>query len=276
MLGPAPALAADEVHLWLASLQPPAERLSALAATLTVDERERAARLRFPEHRDRFIAGRGLLRELLGAYLDEPAALLRFSQGPRGKPALVDQPAEPPVNIDLPPLKKGGQGGFCTGYKTQIPTHPPLLKGGIEQLQTPLHFNLSHSGDRVLYAIARREVGVDLEAMERRLDYTAVAERICTPREWAAFQALPAAQAREIFFACWTRKEAVAKATGDGLAGGLGKLDLCFQNSDWLRQRAGRVDAAGQEWSVLNVPIESGWVAALAAPGVDWRWRGWR
>lgn len=235
MREPPPALAADEAHLWLASLRPPVERLAALAATLTVDERERAARLRFPEHRDRFIAGRGLLRELLSAYLNQPAALLRFNQGPRGKPALVDQPAE-----------------------------------------TGLHFNLSHSGDRVLYAIARQEVGVDLEDMDRRLDYAAVAERICTPREWAVFQALPLEQAREVFFACWTRKEAVAKATGDGLAGGLGKLDLCFQNGDWLKQRAGLVDAAGQEWSVLNVPIEPGWIAALAAPGIDWRWRGWR
>ena len=138
MLGPAPALAA-EVHLWLASLQPPAEPLAALTATLTVDERERAARFRFPEHRDRFIAGRGLLRELLGAYLDQPATLIRFNQGSRGKPTLVGQPAE-----------------------------------------TGLHFNLSHSGDRALYAIAQREVGVDLEAMERRLDCAAVAERICT------------------------------------------------------------------------------------------------
>jgi 4'-phosphopantetheinyl transferase len=234
MLRPVPALAADEVHLWLASLQPPVERLAILAATLSGDERERAARFRFPEHQDRFIAGRGLLRELLGAYLDQPAALIRFNQGPRGKPALVGQPAE-----------------------------------------TGLHFNLSHSSDRVLYAIAWREVGVDLEMTERRLDYMAVAERICTPREWAAFQALPAEQAREVFFACWTRKEAIAKATGDGLAGGLGKLDLCFQNSDWLRQRSRLIDAAGREWSVLNVPIEPGWVAALAAPGVDWRWRGW-
>jgi 4'-phosphopantetheinyl transferase len=234
MLRPVPALAADEVHLWLASLQPPVERLAILAATLSGDERERAARFRFPEHQDRFIAGRGLLRELLAAYLGHPAATLRFSQGPRGKPMLVGQPAE-----------------------------------------TWLHFNLSHSSDRVLYVIARREVGVDLEAMDRRLDYAAVADRICTPREWAAFQTLPAEQAREVFFACWTRKEAIAKATGDGLATGLNKLDLCFQNDNWINRRVTLRDAAGREWSVLNVPIEPGWIAALAASGADWRWRGW-
>ncbi|HRX71472.1 MAG: 4'-phosphopantetheinyl transferase superfamily protein [Gammaproteobacteria bacterium] len=235
MRGAAPALAAEEAHLWLANLRLPAERLAVLTATLTVDERERAGRFRFPEHQDRFIAGRGLLRELLGIYLDQPAALIRFNQGPRGKPVLVGQPAE-----------------------------------------TCLHFNLSHSSDQVLYAIARCEVGVDLEDMNRRLDYAAVAERICTSREWAVFQELPPACAREEFFACWTRKEAVVKALGEGLAHGLGKLEVCLQGDDWVNQRVGLRDAADREWSVLNVPIEPGWVAALAAPGADWRWRGWR
>ncbi|HCB13043.1 MAG TPA: 4'-phosphopantetheinyl transferase [Gammaproteobacteria bacterium] len=226
-----PVLAANEIHLWLANLQPSPERLARLAATLTVDERERAARFRFPGHRDRFIAGRGLLRELLGAYLNRMAATLRFSQGSRGKPMLADEHSE------------------------------------------GLHFNLSHSSDRVLYAIAYREVGVDLEAMDRRLDYTAVAERICTPHEWTFFQALPAEQARESFFACWTRKEAIAKALGDGLAYGLNKLDAGFQDDERVNRRISLHDAAGQEWSVQNLPLEPGWAGALAAPHTDWHWR---
>ncbi|HRY19355.1 MAG TPA: 4'-phosphopantetheinyl transferase superfamily protein [Candidatus Competibacteraceae bacterium] len=231
MLEQTPVLAANEIHLWLANLQPSPERLARLAATLTVDERERAARFRFPGHRDRFIAGRGLLRELLGAYLNRMAAALRFSQGPRGKPVLADEHSE------------------------------------------GLHFNLSHSSGRVLYAIAYHEVGVDLEAMDRRLDYMAVAERICTPREWAFFQTLPAEQARESFFACWTRKEAVAKALGDGLAHGLNKLDAGFQEDEQADKRISLQDAAGQEWSVQNLPLEPGWAGALAAPPIDWHWR---
>jgi 4'-phosphopantetheinyl transferase len=225
-----PVLAIDEAHLWLASLQPPAERLAVLAATLTMDERERAARFRFPEHRDRFIAGRGLLRELLGIYLDRPAAALRFIQGSRGKPALA--------------------GEYCGD----------------------LRFNLSHSGNRVLYALARREVGVDLEAVDRRLDYAAVAERICTPREWAEFQILSPERIPERFFACWTRKEAVAKAIGAGLASGLSQLEV-FTNE--LDGRVSLYDANGREWSVLNLSLEPGWAGALATLGADWRWRGW-
>jgi len=38
------------------------------------------------------------------------------------------------VNVHLPPLKKGGRGGFSTGDGDKIPPNPPLLKGGTEQL----------------------------------------------------------------------------------------------------------------------------------------------
>ncbi len=224
------AVADDEIHVWLASLTPPEARLATLAATLSADERERAARCRFPEHRDRFIAGRGGLRELLGMYLDAPAAALQFRQGLRGKPALVGESAE-----------------------------------------MGLHFNLSHSGDRALYAVARREVGVDLEALDRRVDYAAVAERVCTGREWIAFQTLSVECMQDAFFACWTRKEALAKAIGAGLASGLSTLEACFREDAAPDGRVNLRDAAGREWSVLNLPMESGWVGALAAAGTEWR-----
>lgn len=229
--GIAPMLADDEVHLWRANLTVSEARLAALAATLTEDEQARAARFRFPEHRDRFIAGRGLLRELLSGYLNIPAAALRFDFGLRGKPTLAAQ------------------------------------HGRIS-----LYFNLSHSGDRALYAVARREIGVDLEVLDRQVDYAAVAKRICTGREWAAFQALPSEGISEAFFACWTRKEAIAKAIGDGLASGLNTLDICFRPDAAPDSRVSLRDASGREWSVLNVPMAAGWAGALAAAGTDWRW----
>ena len=230
-----PALPADEIHVWLANLRRPPERLAELTATLAADERERAARFRFPEHRDGFIAGRGLLRELLGRYLDRPATALHFEQGAHGKPALASADA--------------GAGW---------------------------HFNLSHSGDQALYAVAHRAVGVDLERLDRTVSYAPVAERICTPREWAAFQTLPAERWREAFFACWTRKEAIAKALGGGLASGLRTLEVCDRGDARSDGRANLRDGQGREWSVLNLDLGSGWIGALAALGADWRWRGWR
>ena len=230
-----PDLVADEIHVWQADLTPSPERLRDLARVLAADERERAARFRLPEHRNYFVAGRGLLRELLGAYLNRPAAALRFAHGPHGKPMLVGEDAG-----------------------------------------ANLHFNLSHSGGRALYAVARRAVGVDLECLDRVVSEAAVAKRICSPREWAVFQALPEERFREAFFSCWTRKEAISKALGGGLASGLRNLEVCFPDGGLPDGRLGLRDAASREWSVLNLPLDFGWKGALAAEGADWRLQGWR
>ncbi|MGH9448342.1 MAG: 4'-phosphopantetheinyl transferase family protein, partial [Terriglobia bacterium] len=58
-----------------------------------------AARFIFPRDRDRFIAGRGILRELLAAYLKEPAATVKFNYGSRGKPRLA--PEAPGLRFNL-------------------------------------------------------------------------------------------------------------------------------------------------------------------------------
>jgi 4'-phosphopantetheinyl transferase len=55
-----------------------------------VDERHRAGRFRFDLDRNRFIARRGLLRVILGRYLDVKPASIRFGYGPNGKPFLED------------------------------------------------------------------------------------------------------------------------------------------------------------------------------------------
>ena len=224
-----------DVQVWRASLRQPAERLAELSAHLSADEWERAARFRFPEHGNRFIAGRGLLRELLAAYLDRPAGALRFAQGKHGKPVLAGAEAG---------------AGLC--------------------------FNLSPSEEGVLYAVARRAVGADLECHGRSVRYEAIIDRICTSGELACFQAQPAERRREAFFGCWTRKEAIAKALGGGLASGLRTLEVCFAKDGQPEGRLRLRDAEGREWSVLSLPLEPGWSGALAGAGAEWRWRGWR
>ena len=70
------------------SLDVAPDRLAYFAALLSADELERADRFRFPIHRTRFIAGRGYLRETLGACLGRNPAALRFQNGRYGKPGI--------------------------------------------------------------------------------------------------------------------------------------------------------------------------------------------
>jgi len=81
----------DEVHLWRASLDVAAERVTLLERTLSPDERARAARYRFARDRVRYVVARGTLRAILGRYLDLDPAGLRFVYGPQGKPALAPE-----------------------------------------------------------------------------------------------------------------------------------------------------------------------------------------
>lgn len=85
-----PGARPGEVHLWRASLRPCPAVLQRLHATLSAAERERAARFRFDEHRERFVAGRGIQRAILGGYAGIPPARVRYRTGGHGKLELDD------------------------------------------------------------------------------------------------------------------------------------------------------------------------------------------
>src|SRR5579862_2564151 len=80
----------DTIHVWRASLDPDPELVRELGALLSDDERDRRDRFRFDRHRTRYVVGRGLLRTLLGRYLDQDPARLRFRYGAHRKPVLPE------------------------------------------------------------------------------------------------------------------------------------------------------------------------------------------
>lgn len=82
-------LGAHEAHVWAATLANSPERISCCSKTLSPDEMERAACYHFDRDRRRFIAGRGALRAILGRYLGQEPARLKFDYSARGKPALA-------------------------------------------------------------------------------------------------------------------------------------------------------------------------------------------
>lgn len=88
---PAPARLrpeSHEVHVWRARLDLPAARLSSLAQTLAHDECARAERFHFVRDRKRFIAARGILRDVLARYVGISPAQIRLRYDPQGKPSL--------------------------------------------------------------------------------------------------------------------------------------------------------------------------------------------
>jgi 4'-phosphopantetheinyl transferase len=168
----------NHVHIWRIHLDVPEAQQQNLLATLSGDELARANRFHFQEHRQRFIAGRGILRSILGSYLGiEPQQVL-FDYQERGKPVLAATLAHSGLWFNL----SHSQGlALCA-------------------------VNYHH------------QIGIDLEYIRRMSDVEALAKRFFLPREYDVVRSLSNHQQQEIFFRYWTCKEAYLKATGEGLA----------------------------------------------------------
>ena len=225
------ALHANEVHVWRAGLDADAATLERWRQTLSTEELARADRFRFPTDRDHYTAGRGMLRSLLARYLGMSAADIRFCVNAHGKPA----------------LDFGG--------------------GNAEP-----HFNLSHSHGLALFAFTLRgEVGVDVEYIRPSLREMDLAQRFFSPQEVDALRALPKSSQREMFFHCWTRKEAYIKARGAGLSISLASFTVSLAPDTFTHLLIAGHDGpeAGRWWLRPLAPGE-GYVGAVAAEGADW------
>jgi 4'-phosphopantetheinyl transferase len=79
-----------EVRVFRANLDVAPARLGSLFELLSENERERASRFHFAEHRSQFIACRGILREILETHLEIAAQHVSFVHNSYGKPSVPD------------------------------------------------------------------------------------------------------------------------------------------------------------------------------------------
>jgi 4'-phosphopantetheinyl transferase len=92
---------------------------------------------------------------------------------------------------------------------------------------TPLHFNLSHSGDRALIVFSRdASVGIDFEAISHEDRLTDLAESICSPAELIRIGGMPYGVRCRALLRLWSAKEAFLKAMGTGLQINPSRLEL--------------------------------------------------
>jgi len=129
--------------------------------------------------------------------------------------------------------------------------------------------NLSHAeGLGVVAVAADGDIGVDLDFLNRRVNLPALARVALTPREYAVWDGLPAAQQRTAFFSIWTRKEAVLKATGDRRAFEFRDLDL---GSDEAAAAGAVGEQLGGRWAIETFTPAEGYCAAIALRSAEHR-----
>lgn len=118
----------------------------------------------------------------------------------------------------------------------------------------PVEFNLSHSSDLALIAVAcGRRVGVDVERMRPMPDLDDLAPRVCTASELVILASLAEPMRTHAFLSLWTRKEALAKATGEG-------IPAVMRDTPFPAER----------WTVVEVGDLPGYAASVAAEATGW------
>jgi 4'-phosphopantetheinyl transferase len=149
-----------------------------LESLLSDEERERMLGFHDSRKGALWLRSRGLLRALLGGYTNVPPGDLVFEQ----------------------------EGRYGKPRLTAQDGTPPL------------HFNLSHSGERALFAFyGGGPVGVDIERPRPGLDAVRLARRVLDPADAVRLQRLRAAMRGRAFLAAWVLREASVKRQASAL-----------------------------------------------------------
>jgi 4'-phosphopantetheinyl transferase len=137
----------------------------------------------------------------------------------------------------------------------------PFLPG------SSLRFNLSHSGDWILYAFTEAaDVGIDIEQIKSMADTLRnIAQQNFSLAEFSAWEALPEEDKVGGFYRCWTRKEAFVKAMGEGLSCPLDSFEVEFGPGKPAQLNKAPPQAGPvAQWFMADLPGFDGYAAALA------------
>jgi 4'-phosphopantetheinyl transferase len=221
-------LTSGEIHLWLASLDQKASLLGGFLQTLSPEERRQADRFRRDRDRTRFVTGHGVLRSILGSYLNTGPGQLQLCRGENGKPRLLDSSGGDEIHFNL--------------------SHS--------------------DGAALFAFALDREVGVDIECVREVPEMDQIAEQCFSAKENELLRSLPRGQKKDFFFSVWTCREAFLKALGHGLLRPLQRVDLLpvpgerFTSVDMDGESGG-----ASRWTVEPLAPAPGLAAALCVQG---------
>lgn len=142
--------------------------------------------------------------------------------------------------------------------------YSPQGKPFLDRADSDLSFNVAHCTGLVVIALTRiRPVGVDVEWVDGRTDWSLLADRVFSSNELEILRALPESQQRAAFFNGWTRKEAYLKATGEGLTEELKAIEVTLRTEEQPRFVRLPKGVSVNEWQLASIPLPPEFVGAL-------------
>lgn len=129
-----------------------------------------------------------------------------------------------------------------------------------------IHFNLSHSGDRLVLAVSRHEyLGVDIECCAKSRRVEKIADRYFTESELGPLLGLEGSAQLDRFYDLWTLKEAYIKARGMGLALSLQQFGFLLEENGLMSlQLDSMMDDEIKGWQYWQLDTGSDYKLALA------------
>jgi 4'-phosphopantetheinyl transferase len=193
----------EEVHVWCLELNEfRLINLEIYHDLLSQDEKDRAKKFYYEKDRDHFIGACGVLRCLLGMYLDMLPSKLAFKYNPHGRPLL-----------DVPP--GGSDIYFNVTHSENIALYA---------------FSRTHP------------VGVDIEFIRQDIEWEALADNFFSINETCMIHSVKPCHQLEAFYRCWTRKEALLKGLGVGLSIPLNQFEVSVSPDETELQYVDRSD----------------------------------
>lgn len=219
------SLSNKEIHIWRAKLDLSENFIQKLRETLSIDEKLRAKQFRFDKDRNHFITARGILRNILGKYLNVEPSRFEFRYGNNGKPALSKTFGNGIIHFNL---------SHSEGLAIYVFTRD-------------------------------QEIGVDLENIGKLENIEKIVESFFSRREKADFCTLPQSSKNAAFINYWTIKEAYLKAIGTGLSYSMNKFDVSIVPGKPARLLKIDGDSKkASQWSIYMLKPATGYVAAIA------------
>ena len=216
------------VDVWQTRLDLADHIISGYFDLLDKEEQQRALKSKHEDKYRQFVVSRGLLRQILGLALSMDPCNLHFHYEKLGKPYINESRA-----------------------------------GKI------LNFNVSHSHEIALIAVTLdRLIGIDIEKQRDSINHNGLARRYFSSLEYDFFNQCNDDVRLRAFYTCWTRKEAVVKATGKGIAFGLKKFDVSVHPDDTPEILHTHWDPNEKlQWTMKDLDIHQNYTASLASKG---------
>ena len=204
------------------------EKRQFLYQLLSDDEIQRSARFRFDKHRNRFITGRGSIREILADKGNCSPRAIEFELNRYGKPSV---------------------------FKPE----------SVRWMQFNASSSATMGAIAISKGIA---VGLDIEKIkpDNKWDYDLIVKNEFTIDEYVWYKKHRDSDRIRVFFELWTCKEAYLKALGLGLSGGLDSFTINLEGPE--PQVSQTTLEKGEQSRLLlhRFSINDDYVACLALP----------